>query len=1004
MLPVRLELEAFGPYIKTQVIDFTVFGENIFLIRGETGAGKTALLDAITFALYGKSSGGERGLFPDMRNLSAGDHPTRVLFDFSLRGVCYRFGRSLNPRRTRTGTEKLDPEYIAARKEGDAWQPLFENPRQADLDAKAAELIGLDSGQFCQVMILPQGKFEKLLTAPSKEKEAVLVTLFHAKSWQEIADRVYQRTEILRHALEKKLTEIQLLLANEACETTAELAQACESAAADLRGFEAGRKEIAQRLKKCREQLERDALLADQFAALARQRELCAAYEKARPQQDAMAKRLENARRAETLLPLAQRAALLRQEEKKRRDAVSAGRDALSDAAAGLAAAVCHTASLEGEKQDWEDKRGLLARLEALREDYKGMDAARTALSKAARACVDAEKSLAACMEAEKANAAGLESLAAKREKALRASAALPALESAVETEKRAVAARTRRETLRTRIAADEKQQARLDKALAERAEEARRVEQNLSFLRDQSLANRAADLAAGLVEGAPCPVCGSVHHPAPRASGAPPVTKEALDLAQAQSQKAQKDQLEASAALVELSARLSARREELEQADPAEPLGSSGELEKRLEEARTESKRLPELEEAIREKRAQGERLAGERAALQEKQRDLLAAREHAAAMCETMESRRLPEIPDGKTLEKQIAGLASGLATREKALTAAREAENAARLVREQLSAALTHQERELVTAGKHRTEGEKELAGALETAGFADENALREAEMAPETIAEHAAALSQQETAHKAALLRREELETLLGDAAPPALEAMRAEVLRLEQEQSQRDAAAGACAQRVRRLKQALEQVALREKDLPERQRFCEKAREFARLLRGDKGVSLQRYILGVMLSAVTARANVLLRCVHGGRYALYRKEKTGGSRKDGLELEVADGYSGQRRGVESLSGGEKFLVSLSLALGLSAVVQAQSGGTAMDAMFIDEGFGTLDPQSIADALEVLASVRGAKRMVGIISHVAALEETIDASVEVVKDREGSRLTVRRGTAQ
>lgn len=1004
MLPVRLELEAFGPYIKTQTIDFTAFGENIFLIRGETGAGKTALLDAITFALYGKSSGGERGLFPDMRNLSAGDHPTRVLFDFSLRGVCYRFGRSLNPRRTRTGAEKLEPEYIAARREGEAWQPLFENPRQADLDAKAAELIGLDSSQFCQVMILPQGKFEKLLTAPSKEKEAVLVTLFRAKSWQEIADRVYQRTETLRRALEKKLTEIQLLLANEACETTAELTEACESAAADLRAFEDGRKEIAQRLQICRAQLEKDALLADQFAALTRQRDLCAEYEKARPQRDAMAKRLENARRVGALLPLAGRAALLRQEEKSRREAAAASRASLADADAGLAAAVSHTVRLEREKQDWENKRGLLARLEALREDYKGMDAARTALDKAARACADAEKKLAAQTDMEKANAAELESLAEQREKALRAAAALPALESALETEKRALAAKTRRDALKTRIAADEKQQARLDKALAERAEAARQAERNLASLRDQSLANRAADLAAGLAEGAPCPVCGSIHHPAPRASGAPPVTKEALDLAQAQSHKAQKDQMEASAALVELSARLSARREELEQADPAEPLGNSGELEKRLEEARTESKRLSALEEASRERRVLGETLAKERTTLQEKQRDLLAAREHAAAMCESMESRRLPEIANGAALEKQIAGLASALAAREKALTAAREAENAARLAREQLAAALTHQERELDTAQRHRAEGEKELAGALEAAGFADENALREAEMSPEAIEKNTAALSEQETAWKAAVLRLDELETQLRDIAPPPLEALRAKALHLEQEQSQRDAAAGACAQRVKRLNQALEQVRNREKDLPEQQRFCDKAREFAKLLRGDKGVSLQRYILGVMLSAVTARANVLLQCVHGGRYALYRKEKTGGSRKDGLELEVADGYSGQRRGVESLSGGEKFLVSLSLALGLSAVVQAQSGGTAMDAMFIDEGFGSLDPQSIADALEVLASVRGAKRMVGIISHVAALEETIDASIEVVKDREGSRLTVTRGTVQ
>nr|WP_243249406.1 SbcC/MukB-like Walker B domain-containing protein [Anaerotruncus rubiinfantis] len=149
----------------------------------------------------------------------------------------------------------------------------------------------------------------------------------------------------------------------------------------------------------------------------------------------------------------------------------------------------------------------------------------------------------------------------------------------------------------------------------------------------------------------------------------------------------------------------------------------------------------------------------------------------------------------------------------------------------------------------------------------------------------------------------------------------------------------------------------------------------------------------------MLSSITAEANRLLKNVHGGRYQLYRTlEGSGRSRKAGLDLEVLDAHAGKRRPVAGLSGGEKFLVSLSLALGLSAVVQSQSGGIRMDAMFIDEGFGSLDPGSIADALDVLASVRGSRRLVGIISHVAALRENIDASIEVVKERAGSRLVL------
>ena len=169
--------------------------------------------------------------------------------------------------------------------------------------------------------------------------------------------------------------------------------------------------------------------------------------------------------------------------------------------------------------------------------------------------------------------------------------------------------------------------------------------------------------------------------------------------------------------------------------------------------------------------------------------------------------------------------------------------------------------------------------------------------------------------------------------------------------------------------------------------------------FARLLRGDKGVGLKRYILGVMLTAITQQANLLLKKVHDGRYQLFRTvEGRGRARKVGLDLEVFDSFSGEKRSVASLSGGEKFLVALALSMGLSAVVQAQSGGVRIDAMFIDEGFGSLDPSSIEDALAILATIRGGSRLVGIISHVQLLKENIDASIEVRKNRTGSEIVL------
>ena len=169
--------------------------------------------------------------------------------------------------------------------------------------------------------------------------------------------------------------------------------------------------------------------------------------------------------------------------------------------------------------------------------------------------------------------------------------------------------------------------------------------------------------------------------------------------------------------------------------------------------------------------------------------------------------------------------------------------------------------------------------------------------------------------------------------------------------------------------------------------------------FAERLMGFSGVSLQRYVLAVMMNSITVEANRLLENVYGGRYRLYRTDAISGSvHKGGLELEVYDSHNNQRRSVTTLSGGEKFLVALSLAIGLSTVVQAQGSGIRLEAMFIDEGFGSLDRESVQDALEVLQGIQRSAGVVGIISHVEALAESIPARIEISKGKQGSTCRV------
>lgn len=171
--------------------------------------------------------------------------------------------------------------------------------------------------------------------------------------------------------------------------------------------------------------------------------------------------------------------------------------------------------------------------------------------------------------------------------------------------------------------------------------------------------------------------------------------------------------------------------------------------------------------------------------------------------------------------------------------------------------------------------------------------------------------------------------------------------------------------------------------------------------FVRAMRGDSGMGIERYVLGIMLGSITQQANQLLKLVHNGRYQIFRSDEASGrTRKYGLELSIYDSYTCNTRSVVSLSGGEKFLVSLALSLALSAVVQARNGGIQLDTMFIDEGFGTLDEHSIADALAVLQIMSSSRGYVGIISHVELLKENIPAGILVKKSRTGSQIQIRK----
>lgn len=880
MKPISVRFQCFGPYMAEQFIDFTRLERNgLFLICGETGAGKTTILDAMCYALYGKSSGGLRGDLGVMRCKLAGESDeTKVEFIFQSGGKKYRFTRSL-----KYGRKRLNDRHNCMVWEDDAWVPIFENPKLKNVNEKAESLIGLTYDQFRQVIILPQGQFEKLLVSDSVEKEKILVSLFHADRWQRIAEELYRRVAERDAALKNERISIDGKLREYGCDSPEALRALAEETAAQL-------EQLRQALRSA-EQIQND-LAAKNQAALLENRDF-EELSRRKARLDGLLPQSGGFDREESLLDLADRAEGIApqfgayqeaQAGKQRADtALAQAEKALAKADAALEKAKRDEAALEAARPQYESRKRNIVNLEEARALYR--------------------------------------SLAQKQEAARLAQAKADAAAAAAKKAERAFAARHQQ----------------MEQALADQA----RAREDYDSAQAVYLAGIRGTLAQELAPGQPCPVCGSTAHPAPARPAPDHVSEERLEELNRAMNRAN------DAATAAMGARNQA------------------------EEARNQAA------------------AAGNEAA----QAAALARQDHENAL-----ARRIPGIGDSAQLEEKLQILRDWVARFEGNETLTRQAlsEVGGRLLAARTGAEKARQET-AEAAAAFDAQRESWLA-ALDGAGFDSESQYRAAALKPAEKQRRRTALIRFRAELANAQTAYQEQQAALAGRAAPDLHGIKAQ---LEAAQRTVRSFADQTAlgrQRLETMTADAGTLSRRQEKLRIQRQQVDADLDFANRLRGRSGISLQRYVLGVMLTSITAEANRLLENVYAGRYRLYRTNEIAGSgHKGGLELEVFDAANNQRRSVTTLSGGEKFLVALSLAIGLSTVVQAQGGGIRLEAMFIDEGFGSLDREAIGDALEVLQGIRRSG-IVGIISHVEQLAETIPTRLEITKGEKGSRCAV------
>ncbi|MDD4808415.1 MAG: SMC family ATPase, partial [Oscillospiraceae bacterium] len=685
MIPISVRFAAFGPYVEEQSVDFTKFlSSGLVLIHGETGAGKTVLLDVITFALYGQSSGGSRGDFVSMRCLAAPPSvQTFVEYIFEIRGKRYKFTRNLRIRKKRNGSiEYLPEQNVAFLDEQGVWIPFFENPKAKDLEQQAQELIGLSREQFCQVMILPQGQFERLLVAKSEEKEAVLVSLFHAQQWHQIAERLCLRANAMRQKLDACKTEIKAVLEGFGCAELEQLEELAEETAQQLAVKTKERKELAETLELQRKLLEGESKLSELFKKREQLKKTRAEYGR---QTEEMAKKAEmagKARRAAGMMPHQERAETLQKISAQRTFARTAGESALTKAQERLAAAENARQTLFADIPKQDTKKALLARLTMLSDSYRLIDTAKQEKDKAEAEWQKAQASAQDAQNRFSKQTQFHDSILQERTGIFETyTTKLPALQSRLEQMNHSKTIMEKQQNLRQKLKQSECQCKELDsraKRLQSILEQAKQEQERMQKL---WLANAACALAQQLKEGDPCPVCGSIHHSHLPKQEEQAVTQKDLDHAAGSTEKARQDLADCWQEKAKAAAECTALQNELitidEQIKGTEPYNEEQftVLRSELKTAQNEDARREKLTQQLRQTELLLESFKQQAAVSVEKLTERSAKKERTAARYQTLADQRDAEIPDSAALKVRTDALKKELDAFELAKKTAQE-----------------------------------------------------------------------------------------------------------------------------------------------------------------------------------------------------------------------------------------------------------------------------------------------------------------------------------------
>ena len=877
MKPVKLTMSAFGPYAGVTEIDFTRLGENgLFLIAGDTGAGKTTIFDAISFALYDEAAGGkERRKSKSFRSdYATAKAETWVEFTFTHRGETWMIRRN--------------PEYIRAKKSGDGTTKESANAEMhciesrefyfglQDVNTKVHDLLGLTQDQFTQTVMIAQGDFLKILNAASDERKKLFQKLFNTGFYE---------------AMRFKLQDM-----NSACNKERETLDARISFAAGKVAPEADFPERELLLQYCSEPKYAELLL-DVLARLIRQ-------EKQTQEQSAQQKAMLDQQRREVTVQLEQGRTLnqLFSEQQK--------------CSGALAVLLEQQSSIDDQQLQLDRARKaqqLLPAQALLKSTTDQLNELNKDLLSAQKGMEDTAPQLPVAESQLKEAAEHQSEADSLLQKASQLKELLPILKE---------------------LGQQKAQQRQLQTALVRLTEESREADKAYCTAKESYYLSQAGLLATELQAGKPCPVCGSCEHPHPAQLADTAVTREMLETAE-------KKRRDAESSLQETSARLT---------------GINAQIDTALE-------RLNALHVSADETEASVKAKIKELTAQAQQIRDAI---DHCRKVLHDLQLKYKESEGKVQSIRKQIAD-----------------------------------------TTDKFVEQKDSFEAG-LDEHGFADARDFELAIMQDSAIAKLEKTIRTHYERKQSLSDQLAQLHEKLKGKEPVDLCVLENHQAELDAAQKKADADEKAASGKVSLHEDVHKEIQNAQRQRKRKEEHWAVVRDLYDCCSGKAGgnrrakLTFETYVQQYYFKQVVAAANKRLTVLTDGMFTLRCKEEAADRvHQSGLDLDVLDRSTGQWRDVSTLSGGESFLASLSLALGLSDVVQGQSGSIRMEAMFIDEGFGTLDENALRNSLRVLGDLADGKRLIGIISHVQDLEEKIDRQIVVSKTLRGSVISIVNG---